>query len=81
MDELRGKLVSLDPGANINEVALIRTAIYLGNHLLSDRALPFPRVYRFYCGYIRSQLIIEDPIFLPKYRVFVSISKEFGDLL
>ena len=56
---------------------LLHTAVFLGEHMLSEQAILFPQLYQVYCKG-RSTPVVAP---LPKYKVFVFVGKEFGDLL
>ena len=58
-------------------VDLLHTALFLGEHMLSDQAILFPQLYQVYSKG-RSTPVVAP---LPKYKVLVFVGKEFGDLL
>ena len=58
-----------------NELALLHTAVYLGEFLLNDS----PSIYTYYYEYIKSTRTSVD--LWPKYKVFIYILKEFSNLV
>ena len=64
-DELQSMISRCDEP---NELALLHTAVYLGEFLLNDRAVTFPSIYTFYYEYIKSTRSSVD--LWPKYNVF-----------
>ena len=80
VDELQDSFRQCSNITDDNEVALLHTATYLGEHMLSDQAITFPQLYQKYCEYLQSRLMGNAPP-LPRYQVFVYMGKEFGDLM
>ncbi len=77
VDELNEKLTqckSITDSSLRNDFALVSTAVYLGDLMLCDKAVTFPNLYQKYCSFV-------DVSPLPRYRVLVYISKEFGNLM
>ena len=61
------------------EIALLHTALFLGEEMLVDHALTFPILYQKYVSLLRRESY--DALPLPGYKVFLYVGKEFGDLL
>ncbi len=80
VDELQDIFRQCSNISDHNEVALLHTAISLGEHMLSDQAITFPQLYQKYCEYPQSRVTGNIPP-LPKYRLLVCMAKEFGDLM
>ena len=81
MDELQDRFWQCSNSTDHIEVTLLHTAIFLGELLLSDEAITFPQLYLKYSSeYLHSRLTGNLPP-LSKYRVFIYMGKEFGDLL
>ena len=49
VDELQDSFQQCSNITNHNEVALLHTAIFLGEHMLSDQAITLPQLYQKYC--------------------------------
>ena len=64
-DELQNMISECDEP---NELALLHTAVYLGEFLLNDRAVTFPSIYTYYYEYIKSTCTSVD--LWPKYKSF-----------
>ena len=87
IQELRKKVDGLnekfrqcrDFSTDHNEVALLHTAIVLGEQMLSDKAMKFPHLYCKYSKYLQS-LACNAPL-LPRYKVLVYVGKEYGSLM
>ena len=80
VDELQDIFRQCSNITDHNEVALLYTATFLGEHMLSDQAITFPQLYQKYCEYLQSRLTGNAPL-LPRYKVLVYMGKEFGDLM
>ena len=80
VDELQDSFKQCSDITNHNEVALLHTAIFLGEHMLSDQAITFPQLYQKYCEYLHGRLTGNIPP-QPRYQVLVYMGKEFGDLM
>ena len=61
------------------EIALLHTALFLGEEMLVDHALTFLIVYQKNVSLLRRES--QDALPLPGYKVFLYVGKEFGDLL
>ena len=80
VDELQDSFRQCSNITNHNEVALLHTATFLGEHMLSDQAVTFPQLYQKYCEYLHGRLTGNVPP-QPRYQVLVYMGKEFGDLM
>ena len=80
VDELQDSFRQCSNITDRNEVAMLHTAIFLGEHMLSDQAITFPQLYQKYCEYLQSRLTGNAPP-LPKYKVLIYMGKGFGDLM
>ena len=76
IEQLTLKLNNLDHDSEVSgELALLKTSLHLGDIMLRDRAITFPQLYKHYC--LLSLLSVP----LPRYRVFVYIGKQYGNLM
>lgn len=59
------------------EIALLHTALFLGQQMLCDQAVTFPILHE---RYLLSKQV-NNVSSLPRYKVLVYVEKEFGDLM
>lgn len=56
VDELQDRLQKCSSISDPNDVALLHTAIFLGERMLSDQAITFPQLYQRYSEYLQTRL-------------------------
>ena len=61
VDELQDRLQKCSSITDHNEVALLHTSNFLGEHMLSDQAITFPQLYQKYSEYLQSRLTGTSP--------------------
>ncbi len=77
VDELKENLTQCKQSNDCSlrsDFALLSTAVHLGDLMLCDKAVTFPKLYQKYCSFVS-----DSP--MPRYRVLVYIGREFGDLM
>ncbi len=77
VDELKEKHTQCKKSNDFSlrsDFALLSTAVYVGDLMLCDQAITFPKLYQKYCSFVS-----DSP--MPRYRVLVYIGREFGDLM
>lgn len=60
-----------------NEIALLHTALFLGQQMLCDQAVTFPMLYERYLQIKQ----VDNVSPLPRYKILVYVGKAFGDLM
>ncbi len=74
VDEKLTQCKSITDSMLRSNIALLSTAIYLGDLMLCDKAVTFPNLYQNYCSFV-------DVSPLPRYRILVHMGREFGNLM
>ena len=62
-------MISKKGSSEHEEIALLHTALFLGEEMLVDHALTFPIVYQKYVSLVRRQS--QDALPLPGYKLYV----------
>ena len=75
VEQLKGKMMHSCNEEVVDEVALLKTCLYLGGIMLNDQAITFPCLYQHNCK------ASVTPVHLPQYCVLVYVGREFGNLL
>ena len=77
--DLQGKVNQLVNYSTKDEIALLHTALFLGEEMLADHAVTFPMVYQKYLSVLSSGS--ESAVPYQRYKVLLFVGKEFGDLM
>lgn len=76
LKQKQNQLAGSSTADGIRDFALIKTAVYVGETILSDRAITFPDIYRKFCEFHQSASGE-----LRRYRLLSYLGGEFGHLM